>query len=909
MNKGILNFLSIILISAHSYGQKFFMPEGITYKKLENGFRYYIVPNGEPGKIGIYLLSDTGSFVEKQEERGVAHFLEHMVFKGSKNYPGNETSEALERMGLRIGRDYNGSVNDTHTEYRVFIPENNKETLKQTLRLMNDWCFNLQMDSTDLEVEKKVVIEEIKLRRGGGTPFVIGTYLEGHNGLGSKEQINSVTSKDVKDFYHKYYTADQLALVIYGKVDEKKVSRYIHKLYGKLPRATDKTDNKYLDLSRETIVNGNYQNENSEMLVLGFKTRDFPVVDLPSYKKDLIYKVFCEMLENRINQLSNSDLERVRANIAVPFTGNLWFNFRLEAKKDASYNNMLKNFNYVIAQARRFGFLQEEINFFVNKLLKRYTSALGSADNYFGAAQLHFFKGEMPISTQDKVKYTQEIANTITPRDFIEVLNSFTDLNKTILFDKHANAFQAGFNEAYILGAIKQIDKNTKVAPYQFSEPSNQFEIRNNTNLPEVRIENLNPKSIKKKVKLGDYLYLLEYDNGIKVVVNNAPNSQTQIKIVSKHGLNNIPEKDRALFKFTADYLDEAFGDYNQEEARDLRRKLRVYKNLELGNTDYELQLKGSNQNFQQLIKVFNLIVNNQPQLKVDEVQKRIDRFYKSPNNSNDTYQGYTNKILGKGLDTPSIEKPIIDENIIGRFLEYNQWFKRSLKDAYIYVGGELPEDVDELISTYIATIQPVVFNTKIDETQPPLKTEKPAIKDISWNKKSTKSSFMFASVSSKPITFKDQLISEGIAEYGYKRMFQILRKKYGYVYSLGASSHTNVSKNLSALSIRYIVEDEANVEAAQKAMIDEVLYPMSQGELSDDDTTIIKALLEKDYVASFYETDRVSSDYLRWGLDYGKLYTMKDFQKMVRKISKEDIERYMKRLINLEAYFILVQK
>lgn len=907
--KGLLNFLSIILISAHSNGQNFFMPEGITYKKLENGFRYYIIPNGEPGKIGLYLMSDTGSYVEKQEERGVAHFLEHMVFKGSKNFPGNATSEALESMGLRIGRDYNGSVNDTHTEYRVFIPENNKATLEKTLTMLNDWCFNLQMDAKDLEVEKKVVIEEIKLRKGGGTPFVIGTYLEGHNGLGSKEQINSVTAQDVKNFYKKYYTPDQLALIIYGKVDEKKVSKFIDKLYGKLPKENHLASNKYLDLSQETIVNGNYQNKNSDMLVLGFKTRDFPVVDFQSFKKDIVYKVFCEMLENRLSQLPDTDLGKVSVNIANPFTGNLWFNFRLEAKKNASYKNMLNNFNYVVAQARRYGFLQEEIDFFVNKLLERYKSNAGKSENYFGAAQLHFFKGEMPISSKDKATYTQQVASTITAEDFVEVLNNFTQLNKTVLFDKSAKARPEDFNDDYILSGLKYINKNTKVAPYQFAEPANQFERKSNTNLPDVRIAHHEPKSIKKKQKLGDYLYVLKYNNGINVVVNKAPNAETQIKIVSKHGLNAIPERERGLFRFVADDFDESFGDYTQEEARELSRSLRIYKTVTFGNDNYEFQLKGTDNNFPQLIKMFNLMVKNQSLPNVDRVQERINRYFKRSHRESNGYTQLTDQILGSGLSIPVLTDATLDETSIQRYFNYNSMFKQSLGESFVYVGGGmLPENVDALISTYIATINPIDFSSSVNEIMPPLVAKEPTVKEMDWGKKSSKSNFMFSRVSPKPITFKDKLISEGIAEYGYKRMFNILRKKYGYIYSLGATGYANASQNLTAVSVRYIVEDESNVEAAKIAMQREVLPDMSAGIITDEQAISIKALLEKDYVASFYETDRVSSDYLKWGLDYGKLFTMKDFQKLVKNISKEDIQKQMKHLINLDSYFILVE-
>ncbi|WP_175496594.1 M16 family metallopeptidase [Zhouia amylolytica] len=901
--------LYLMMFSINLSSQQLPIPSNIIHKQLDNGFSYYILPNGEPGKIGLYLFSDTGSYVEKREERGVAHFLEHMVFKGSKNFPGNKTADTLESLGLRIGRDYNGSVNDIFTEYRVFIPENNKVTLEKTLRMMNDWCFNLQMDANDLEVEKKVVIEEIKLRSSGGTPFVIGTYLEGHNGLGTAEQINSVTAKDVKDFYKKYYTTDQLALVVHGKVDEKNIIRYIDKLFGELPGTIADNRNKYLDLSKETIVSGEYKNKRADMLVLGFKTRDFPVNTVASFKKDFIYKVFCEMLSNRLSKLPDSDIKKVTANTAVPFTGNLWFNFRLEAKEGASYKTMLDNFNFVIAQARRFGFLQEEIDYYVNDFLKRYKRLATRSEDYLGDVKKHFLKGDVPLSLIDKVKYTQQISNEISPEDFSDLLNHFTEYNKTILFDNTAKAFEDGFDESYILASLRHIEKNAKVMPYKFSEPSSQFAIGSTNDLPEVEIEDKEAGKIKKKVKLGDYLYVLKYDNGIKVVVNNAPKSDTQIKIVSKHGLNNIPQEDRALFKYVVDHFDEKFGVYSEKGARDLRRRLRIYKDVEFGNYNYELSLKGNNNNFSQLIKIFNLIITNNSKPEAGELSESLKRYLKRVTQNKDEYDQYSNYILGKGLEVPALTSQPIDDAIVARFFEYNNMFKRSLKDAYVYVGGELPENVDDLISTYIASIEPVRFNTSVNEKASPLFIEKPTVKEIAWGKTSAKSSFMFSNVKDKPVSFKDKLISEGIAEYGYKRMFQILRKKYGFVYSLGASGYANVSQNLSAVSIRYIVEDKTNVDAAQRAMLEEVLPSMSEGILSEHDALVIKALLEKDYVSSFYETDRVSSDYLKWGLDYGELYTMQDFQKIIRTITEEDIEDQMRRLINPDNYIILLQQ
>ena len=908
--QNLLNFLCIILISTQSFGQNFFIPETITYKKFKNGFSYYIIPNGEPGKIGIYVLNNTGALVEKPQERGVAHFLEHMVFKGSKNFPGNQTAETLERMGLRIGRDFNGSVNDTHTEYRIFIPENNKSILNKTLDLMKDWCFNLEMGANDLEVEKKVVIEEIKLRPVGGTPFLMGTYLEGHNGLGTKEQINSVTAQDVKNFYNKYYTPDQLTLVVNGKVNEKEVAQYIEKLFANVPPTTNKITNKYLDLSTETIVDSTYKmsdKNKTSFLVLGFKTQDFPVTSYESYKKDLIYNLFCKMLENRLDQLPNSNFDKVDVTNAKPLPGNLWFNFRLDGKDNASYNAMLNDFCFTLAQARKFGFLEDEIKYFANYFLDRYKASKQDANSYSDIKR-SFLTGDALLTTKDRIAITEKIVNEITPTDFNDLLNSFTDYNKTILFD-NTSAFESDFTKNYILNQLKNINSfNSNVTPYKFKTPRNVFLVQNSTDLPTVKIETKKAVKIEKKTTLGDYLYELKYPNGIRVVVNSAPNAENQIKIIGNQGLNSIPKEDRTLFKASIKIFDNTYGDYSEKEASTLQRNLKIYNEVAIGNYDYEFNLKGTKEDFLQLFSIFNLIVNNTTVPNTINFNKSFETQLKRGSKSKDEIQDFIDEINGLALDIPESDQTQLDEETIKRLANYNQIFKHNFKNSYIYVGGTLPENVDELISTYIASIpSPKLEVTKVDKKEPLYATQ-PTTKEFTWNTKSTKDNFMFSRKSDKLVTFKDKLIANGIAEFGYKRMFEILRKKYGFIYSLGTTGYTNKNQNLSSVSIRYIVQDATNTSKARTAMIEEVLTPMSKAELSDNDIHTIKALLEQNYVANFYENERVSSEYLKWGLDYGKLYTIEEFQKMIRKISTEEIKQQMKHTINLNKYYNIIQ-
>ena len=159
---------------------------------------------------------------------------------------------------------------------------------------------------------------------------------------------------------------------------------------------------------------------------------------------------------------------------------------------------------------------------------------------------------------------------------------------------------------------------------------------------------------------------------------------------------------------------------------------------------------------------------------------------------------------------------------------------------------------------------------------------------------------FVFSANMQRKLTFKDKLITDAVAEYGYKQMFQVLRKKYGLVYSTGSSAFNDVENNTASISIRYIA-DETNLSKCHDIMIAEVFTPMSKAELSDSDVAVVKAMIENKYKLSFYDEDRLSNDYLKWALDYRKLFSIKDFQDEISKISAEEVRQFMKKLIILK--------
>ena len=132
--------------------------------KLPNGFTYYIRKNTEPkNRVTLYLANKVGSILENDNQRGLAHFMEHMSFNGTKNFPKNELVNYLQKTGVRFGADLNAYTSFDETVYQLPIPSDNAEILKNGLQIMRDWATDAALETSEIDKERGVVLEEKRL--------------------------------------------------------------------------------------------------------------------------------------------------------------------------------------------------------------------------------------------------------------------------------------------------------------------------------------------------------------------------------------------------------------------------------------------------------------------------------------------------------------------------------------------------------------------------------------------------------------------------------------------------------------------------------------------------------------------------------------------------------------------------
>ena len=201
----------------------------MTVGQLDNGLRYYIVENGAPGgQVELLLAVDAGSAQQPVPDSGNAHFLEHMMFNGTEDYPVNELDAVLRGLGVEIGPDLNAYTSFDETVYQMSMPTVDEDNLELGLRVLAQWAGAATINQSDVEAERGVVREEHRLRNESGGAeinerlfeyYTQNSGYENHLPIGSPEQILATDATELRAFYDDWYRPDNMAIIAVGDID------------------------------------------------------------------------------------------------------------------------------------------------------------------------------------------------------------------------------------------------------------------------------------------------------------------------------------------------------------------------------------------------------------------------------------------------------------------------------------------------------------------------------------------------------------------------------------------------------------------------------------------------------------------------------------------------------------------
>ena len=245
MKKLLLSLLMVVMFSLNSFAQQLPMDPNVRYGKLENGLTYYIRHNEKPdNRADFYIAQKVGSVLEEENQRGLAHFLEHMAFNGTTNLPGMTLRNYLQSRGVKFGENLNAYTAIDETVYMVTNVQTDLPGLVDTcLLILHDWSSFIALEEAEIDNERGVILEEERTTGGAnrrvwetllpkmypGSPY--GERLP----IGTKEVIANFSYQELRDYYNKWYRPDLQGIIVVGDIDVDAIEARIKEMFADIP--------------------------------------------------------------------------------------------------------------------------------------------------------------------------------------------------------------------------------------------------------------------------------------------------------------------------------------------------------------------------------------------------------------------------------------------------------------------------------------------------------------------------------------------------------------------------------------------------------------------------------------------------------------------------------------------------
>ena len=514
--------------------------------KLDNGLTYYIRHNNWPeNRAEFYIAQKVGSIQENDDQRGLAHFLEHMAFNGSKHFPGNELMRWCESVGIQFGGDLNAYTSIEETVYNISnVPTTREGIIDSCLLILYDWADGLLLEQEEIEKERGVIHEEWRLRTSAqmrmlerDLPKLYPNSKFGHRmPIGLMEIIDNFERPFLQSYYEKWYRPDNQGVIVVGDVDVDKIEQKIKDLFSPivLPENRALVTKEPVPDNDEAIyvIDKDKEQRTNEVWVM-MKHEAFP----DSLKGTMAYLLADYMKDAALSMLNNR-LKEYAEKPESPFLnssayyGRYIFSNSVDAfevdvtPKDGQTEAAVQAAMTEARRAAEFGFTATEYSRFkqdyISQLDKQYSNKDKRYNSSFVQKYVRHFLSNNPIPSID---YTYATMKQIVPMLPVDVVNS---LMKEYFLTNDSNLVVYSLNTEKE-GAVYPTEEGLKAAIA--ASRTAQIEAYVDNVKDEPLITTLPKKgAIKKETKNDLFGYTeLELSNGAKVILKQTDLKKDQV--------------------------------------------------------------------------------------------------------------------------------------------------------------------------------------------------------------------------------------------------------------------------------------------------------------------------------------------------------------------------------------------
>jgi zinc protease len=287
---------------------------------LDNGLTYYIRQNALPEKkVELRLVVNVGSILEDDNQRGLAHFCEHMAFNGTKHFQKNDLVSFLQSIGVQFGADLNASTSFDETQYILPIPTDKPGNLDTGFLILEDWAHNVSYTTQDINEERPVILEESRLGKGAAQrmrdkyfpALFAGSLYADRLPIGLDSIIRNFSPDTLRAFYHDWYRPDLMAVIVVGDVTPDQAEAMIKKHFAGLTNPANERPRFYAQVPARTASRGmvvtDKEATNYNVQLLYSFLKKTPVLTLGDYRTDLLKELFGIMFSQRLAELTQKE--------------------------------------------------------------------------------------------------------------------------------------------------------------------------------------------------------------------------------------------------------------------------------------------------------------------------------------------------------------------------------------------------------------------------------------------------------------------------------------------------------------------------------------------------------------------------------------------------------------------------
>ena len=307
-----------VAVQAATLGQTVPIDPLITVGTLPNGLRYYIRANGQPqGRAELRLVVNAGSVLEDDDQRGLAHFVEHMSFNGTRHFPRQDLGSFMQSLGMRFGAHVNAHTSFDETVYALQIPTGNAAVIDRSLLILEDWARDVSFDPVEIDKERGVILEEWRLGLGAAEriqnaqfPILLkGSRYAERLPIGRPDVIQNVSHNRLKQFYADWYRPDLMAVVAVGDFDPSMIEVKIRSHFSSIPMAASPKPRPAYAVPDQpgTIYSVVTDPEATNTRIsVSSKMAARPMVTLAEYRQHMVERLFSSMLSVRLNEIAQA---------------------------------------------------------------------------------------------------------------------------------------------------------------------------------------------------------------------------------------------------------------------------------------------------------------------------------------------------------------------------------------------------------------------------------------------------------------------------------------------------------------------------------------------------------------------------------------------------------------------------